>query len=865
MGRRISCFSALKPASCTKRIGHGGGGTGGQPGTHGDGVKLDDGLAIPGGLAGIRERMAAMGHTVMEPVTMPDVPEDDGDEGSRNKPEQVPGHSRNNCGGGFSLSADMCTENGQFIEHKPLFRGAACPDKENVAPRGSSNVVVHGQRRDGLQTAAISAAAQAAHPRADTEEHLDQVARTVSPDVPSECFFEADGEGSTEAERLLNAFAVLGRAPAIIDGKTASSTGAETTGPDPPAVPTIVPEGLRHGPCADDSKAMDSDDSFCRNSGSSERYPALQPQRQPSLPQQQKSTNPRKPLKPKPGIGSSVPGNAVSAGAIAAPASVEAPALADGATGACESQRQAAMRLLISTQGISPSEIRADEHKKIIEAKDEAAHKQVALVGTEDLTFNVGLNLSMDSQQQELPPEATRSGPLPPPPNPSATALQGKHGWKESALDLDSPPEPSAFDAAHPTMTQNGPAGICAVLDGRSGLSALPQAAHEATQTLPAVTPRGFRPEGSPRKIHKPEILQQKPGSPGRSPMVMAHSAPSLTHAIDRQPQADATTMPVRPLEQLPQAARVLKAPVVSGYHALAAPQRPETQGETQPVQGMQWRPQSSSLEDTVVDLTRQLTKMQLGVLVLGNSGIDPNQGQIPSLHLPQAEAVRSESTVAVAPVPSNAHLCSAPSEGWGARLVSSAHEQDAAVTFAARNQAAGRAPRVPQVSAEKRSPEMRQRPVSRDPEPRLLPLGSPQKHLGSSAVHDGVSLVARFPASSETRPRDLHCSAASTARQHAQHQPYVMGRDLGKDLMVENITAFRAMFPSGTFNDWLAQLSPQDITRAIMSSQRGTGIWRELWDSVPQSGQMNVRSKESIETDAYTDVFVLEKPNTPK
>ena len=68
------------------------------------------------------------------------------------------------------------------------------------------------------------------------------------------------------------------------------------------------------------------------------------------------------------------------------------------------------------------------------------------------------------------------------------------------------------------------------------------------------------------------------------------------------------------------------------------------------------------------------------------------------------------------------------------------------------------------------------------------------------------------------------------------------MGRDLGKDLMVENISAFRAMFPSGTFNDWLAQLSPQDITRAIMSSQRGTGIWRELWDSVPQSGQMNLR-----------------------
>lgn len=44
----------------------------------------------------------------------------------------------------------------------------------------------------------------------------------------------------------------------------------------------------------------------------------------------------------------------------------------------------------------------------------------------------------------------------------------------------------------------------------------------------------------------------------------------------------------------------------------------------------------------------------------------------------------------------------------------------------------------------------------------------------------------------------------------------------------------FKTREREGSFNDWLVQLSPEDITRAIMSSKQGTGIWRELWDSVP-------------------------------
>ena len=80
----MGCFSALKPASYTKPLDHGGVGRGGQSRTNDRGVTVDGSLEIPG----IRERMAAMGHYVMESEVKAGVPENDGDEGSRNKLRQ---------------------------------------------------------------------------------------------------------------------------------------------------------------------------------------------------------------------------------------------------------------------------------------------------------------------------------------------------------------------------------------------------------------------------------------------------------------------------------------------------------------------------------------------------------------------------------------------------------------------------------------------------------------------------------------------------------------------------------------------------------------------------------------------------------
>ena len=88
----MGCFSALKPASYTKPLDHGGVGREGQPGCTSENrkpsnVTLDGSLEIPG----IRERMAAMGHYVMESEVKAGVPENDGDEGSRNKLRQCIG------------------------------------------------------------------------------------------------------------------------------------------------------------------------------------------------------------------------------------------------------------------------------------------------------------------------------------------------------------------------------------------------------------------------------------------------------------------------------------------------------------------------------------------------------------------------------------------------------------------------------------------------------------------------------------------------------------------------------------------------------------------------------------------------------
>ena len=48
-----------------------------------------------------------------------------------------------------------------------------------------------------------------------------------------------------------------------------------------------------------------------------------------------------------------------------------------------------------------------------------------------------------------------------------------------------------------------------------------------------------------------------------------------------------------------------------------------------------------------------------------------------------------------------------------------------------------------------------------------------------------------------------------------------------------------RAMRAQGTFHQWLLELTPEDITRAIAASRGGTGVWRQIWDSAAAGGAM--------------------------
>ena len=50
-------------------------------------------------------------------------------------------------------------------------------------------------------------------------------------------------------------------------------------------------------------------------------------------------------------------------------------------------------------------------------------------------------------------------------------------------------------------------------------------------------------------------------------------------------------------------------------------------------------------------------------------------------------------------------------------------------------------------------------------------------------------------------------------------------------DTIAARIRSYRAAHPQASFHQWLNQLTPQDITRAIAASGGGTGVWRQEWD----------------------------------
>jgi hypothetical protein len=266
---KISCFSAFR-ATPKKHARNGGAlpedrhPSGAAPGRSAGAAgpaappTFDAGTEIPGGLAGIRERMAAMGHFVMTPDAPPGAQQEEpqGPAGAtggteppskRKKPSMVtqPETTGSPAGpGDFVLLADMCTEDGRSVE-KPL-TGAAAGERKHITQKVQS--AAETAQAEGNNQYLHEIAYSLFPGREEVQRlhasHLDEAAAHTtdtsgaSATHMDDLLFEADGEGQTEAERLLNAFATPGRAPAVVSRAKLDSELEKT-----PAAPAHVAAG----------------------------------------------------------------------------------------------------------------------------------------------------------------------------------------------------------------------------------------------------------------------------------------------------------------------------------------------------------------------------------------------------------------------------------------------------------------------------------------------------------------------------------------------------------------------------------------------------------------------------------------------
>ena len=242
---RISCFSAFRPSP--KKHGRNGVDlpseamlSGFPPpltpqaavGARGPGAPplLDAGPGeIPGGLAGIRERMAAMGHFVMTDNAPAPAAEEESKKASRaaagvmavaeppSKRKKTKPETDSQAGlDGFALSADIFTEDRSTKNGSGSCVGRKRGDNEYMPKLEAENEYLHESGHTLFPARNEVQKPHASHFRIQ----LGPLSRSTGVHAPlshgDELMFEADGHGETEAERLLNAFALPGRAPAVV-------------------------------------------------------------------------------------------------------------------------------------------------------------------------------------------------------------------------------------------------------------------------------------------------------------------------------------------------------------------------------------------------------------------------------------------------------------------------------------------------------------------------------------------------------------------------------------------------------------------------------------------------------------------------
>jgi hypothetical protein len=357
---RISCFSAfrttpkkhsrnerdLQPGKSQSLAGRPGAA---QPVGQNSNLTFEGGDEIPGGLAGIRERMAAMGHFVMAPEPSSHAPEEQpqgpgqtavgGSEPPSKRKKATVNRRKSEADspagpGDFSVSADVCSEeDARKGAPKPVSQklSAGVPDEqltrtvprlqltvphEQPEPEVSSDTACHlFPGRDEVQRMHLS--------------HLESEGE--SPSIGTEeLIFEADGEGETEAERLLNAFGKPGRIPAVVN--RAGALGSTEEGDDHKQ--KLPAHAIRNA-------------SATPPGPSHQRGNVVPAPMMGSGKQIQGSGR---------GGGPQVPGRGMSPPPPPGAADSMSPLPEDGS----ESQRKTAIVQLITTQGVRPSELRGN-------------------------------------------------------------------------------------------------------------------------------------------------------------------------------------------------------------------------------------------------------------------------------------------------------------------------------------------------------------------------------------------------------------------------------------------------------------------------------------------------------------------------
>lgn len=190
-----------------------------------------NGNAIPGGLAGIRQRMAAMGHT-MNPHPVEEEPENaEQDESGNNAdavqarrqrkmPAQGDENVNGNSDGGFSLSAEVCTEDGQAV-------------KANVGqPKRKPPPPARTQSDSAMDSGAEARAIVLAGPEEDENSRAAEPSHAIILGPPPEPSNNVIVLGAPEPDKPSEVI-VLGGAPADQEQQAAKPADVILLGPPP--------------------------------------------------------------------------------------------------------------------------------------------------------------------------------------------------------------------------------------------------------------------------------------------------------------------------------------------------------------------------------------------------------------------------------------------------------------------------------------------------------------------------------------------------------------------------------------------------------------------------------------------------------